>query len=404
MFKKLYTEISLTGDFFLKEVRAIRKDKGALLILFGALIIYPLVYSIAYHKEKVRELKTIIVDQDRSNTSARLSMLINQAEEIQVVGEISSIKEAQKLFEDGHISGILLIPKGFESDLFSNKQTDVSVYADGSYFLLYRQMISGSMKAIGTFAAGIEVKKMMLQGIPYKQAIISGDPVAADFHFLYNPTGGYGSFIMPGLIIIIIQQTLLIGIGMLGGTEKEKERYSYMVPRKLSKHEVVPILLGKSMAYLLLYLFNCVITMLWFHDWFGYPDQASYLHLAMLVIPFLLSTIFLGITLSVLFRKRESSIMFMVFLSLIVMFLSGISWPSSSIPSPFYYLAHIFPTTPMIPAYLRMRIMGVEFSYIQHEYFIMLIQMVVYFFTAYLAIFWSSKHRAKDQLLVKIGH
>lgn len=396
MFKKIYNEINLIWDFFLKEVRAIRKDSGALLILLGALIIYPLVYSIAYQNEKVRELKTIIVDQDKSSSSARLSMFINQAEEILVVGEVNSIYEAQKLFEKGKASGILLIPKGFEADLFSGRQTDVSVYADGSYFLLYREMISGSMKTIGTFAAGIEIKKMMLQGIPYKQAIKSRDPVSADFHFLYNTTGGYGSFIMPGLIIIIIQQTLLIGIGMLGGTEKEKGRFSYLIPRELSRREVVPILLGKSLAYLLLYFFNCVITMLWFHRWFGYPDQGNYLQLLMLVIPFLLSTIFLGITLSVLFRKRESSIMFMVFLSLIVMFLSGISWPSSSIPPFLYYLAHIFPTTPMIPAYLRMRIMGVDFSYIKHEYFLMLLQMVVYFITAYLAIFWSSKHQAKS--------
>ncbi|MFA7077857.1 MAG: ABC transporter permease [Syntrophomonas sp.] len=400
MFKKIYNIISLTGYFFLREVRAIRKDSGALLILLGALVIYPLVYSIAYQKELVRELKTIVVDQDKSSSSERLSMFINEAEEIMVVGEVSSMDEAQKLFEEGKASGILFIPKGFEADLFSGRQADVAVYADGSYFMLYRQMISGSMKTIQTFAAGIEVKKMMLQGMPYKQAIKSRDPISADFHFLFNSSGGYGSFIMPGLIIIIIQQTLLIGIGMLGGTEKEKGRFSYLIPKKLSKHEVVPILLGKSLAYLILYLFNCVVTMLWFYNWFDYPDQGNYFHLLMLVIPFLLSTIFLGITLSVLFRKRESSIMFMVFLSLIVMFLSGISWPSYSIPPFLYYLAHIFPTTPMIPAYLRMRIMGVDFSSIKHEYFIMLIQMIVYFITAYLAIFWSSKHRAKEMSVI----
>lgn len=397
MFKKIYNEISMTGDFFLNEVKAIRKDGGALLILFGALIIYPLVYSIAYQNEKVRELTTIIVDQDRSSSSARFSMFINQAEEVQVVGKVGSIHEAQKLFEDGEASGILLIPKGFEADLFSGRQADVSVYADGSYFLLYRQMISGSMKTIGTFSAGIEIKKMMLQGMPYKQAIKAREPIAADFHFLYNTTGGYGSFIMPGMIIIIIQQTLLIGIGMLGGTGKEKGRYSYLVPRKLKKREVIPILMGKSMAYLLLYLFNCVITMVWFYRWFGYPDHSSYLYLLMLVLPFLLSTIFMGITLSVLFRNRESSIMFMVFLSPIVMFLSGISWPTSSIPSLLYNIAHIFPTTLMIPAYHRLRIMGVEFSSIQHEYLLMLLQTGVYFITAYLAIYWSSKHQAKVQ-------
>lgn len=397
MFRKLKKEIELTGNFFRKEMNAIRKDGGALLILFGALIIYPLVYSIAYQNEKVRDLETVIVDQDKSSTSRRLCQYIDQTEEINVVGEVNSIDEAHKMFDKGQIFGILLIPESFESDLFAGRQSDVSVYADGSYFLLYRQMISGSTKAIGTFAAGIEVKKMMMSGIPYEQALKARNPVAADLHFLYNTTSGYGSFIMPGLVIIILQQTLLIGIGMLGGTGKEKGRYSYLIPQKLKKREVIPILLGKSTAYLLLYLFNCIVVLIWFYRWYNYPDHGSYLHLFMLVIPFLLSTIFLGITLSVLFRSRESSIMFMVFLSPIVMFLSGISWPASSIPPVLYKLSHVFPTTIMIPAYLRMRIMGVEFSSVRHEYLMLLLQMFIYFLTASLAIYWSSKHRSRAE-------
>ena len=141
MLNKIINEISQTGNYFRLEVRAIRKDSGALLILFGALIIYPLVYSIAYQNELVRDLKTVIVDQDKSSTSARLSHFIDQSEEIDIVGEVSSMDEAKKLFANNKVSGVLLIPFGFEKDLLSGKQADVSVYADGSYFLIYRQMI-----------------------------------------------------------------------------------------------------------------------------------------------------------------------------------------------------------------------------------------------------------------------
>ncbi len=395
MFKKINDGISLTGKFFKKEAKAIGKDSGALLILFGALIIYPLIYSAAYKNEKVRDLKTVIVDQDKSTTSRRLAQFIDQTEESFVIGEVSSMDEARQLFAEGKISGIVLIPHQFESDLLAGRQTHIPVYADGSYFLLYRQMISGSLKAIGTFSAGVEIKKMMLSGKTYEQAIKARDPLSADLHFLFNPGGGYGSFIMPGLVLIIIQQTLLIGIGMLGGTSKEKGRYSYMIPQKLRRGEVFPILMGKTMAYLLLYLLNAIIALVWLYRWFNYPNHCSALHLFMLVIPFLLSTIFLGITLSVLFRSRESSIMFMVFLSPLVTFLSGISWPVSSIPPFLYNLAHVFPSTVMIPAYLRLRIMGVDFTSIRHEYFMLLLQMSIYFITACAAIYFSSRHHDK---------
>jgi len=201
--------------------------------------------------------------------------------------------------------------------------------------------------------------------------------------------------VMPGIIIIILQQTLLIGIGMLGGTAKEKNRDSFMVPVALKKGGVLPILFGKTLSYLTVYVVNCVITMIWLHSWFNYPNRGSYLSVLMLTLPFLLSVIFMGITLSVLFKRRESSIMFMVFLSPIVVFLSGISWPASSIPPIVYYLAHLFPSTIIMPAYLRIRSMGVGIEAIKHEYFLMLLQMGFYFCTAAIALYFSAKHNAK---------
>ncbi|HCY40936.1 MAG TPA: hypothetical protein DHV48_06205 [Prolixibacteraceae bacterium] len=392
MFKKIYQGLVMTGQFYYTEIRNIRKDSGAILILIGALMIYPLAYSIGYKSEVVRELKTTIVDQDRTNTSHQLIKMLEGAEQIEINRVAFSLEEAENDFYEGNSGGIVVIPQNFEKDILNGKQTNVSVFADGSYFLIYRQVIAGSVKTAGTFSAGIEIKKLMMEGKTYDQAMQMRDPLSADIHFWFNPSSGYGSFVMPGIIIIILQQTLLIGIGMLGGTAKEKNRDSFMVPVALKTGGVLPILFGKTLSYLTVYFFNSVVTMIWIHSWFNYPNQGSYLSVLMLTLPFLLSVIFMGITLSVLFKRRESSIMFMVFLSPIVVFLSGISWPASSIPSVMYYLAHLFPSTIMIPAYLRMRSMGAGMYEIRHEYFQLLMQMGFYFFTAAMALYFSAKH------------
>lgn len=392
MFRKIYQGLVMTGQFYYTEMRNIRKDSGAILILIGALMIYPLAYSIGYKNEVVRELKTTIVDQDRTNTSHQLIKMLEGAEQIEINRVAFSLEEAENDFYEGNSGGIVVIPQNFEKDILNGKQTNVSVFADGSYFLIYRQLIAGSVKTAGTFSAGIEIKKLMMEGKTYDQAMQMRDPLSADIHFWFNPSSGYGSFVMPGIIIIILQQTLLIGIGMLGGTAKEKNRDSFMVPVALKTGGVLPILFGKTLSYLTVYFFNSVVTMIWIHSWFNYPNQGSYLSVLMLTLPFLLSVIFMGITLSVLFKRRESSIMFMVFLSPIVVFLSGISWPASSIPSVMYYLAHLFPSTIMIPAYLRMRSMGAGMYEIRHEYFQLLMQMGFYFFTAAMALYFSAKH------------
>ena len=395
MFKKIYRGIEMTGQFYQEEFRDIRRDSGAILILVGALMIYPIIYSIAYKNEVIRELKTTIVDLDRTTTSNQLIKMLEGSEQIEIEHFAVNLNEAKDDFYKGNSGGIVVIPQNFEKDILNGKQTNVSVFADGSYFLIYRQLVAGSVKTVGTFSAGIEIKKLMMEGKTYDQAIQQRDPLAADIHFWFNPSSGYGSFVMPGIIIIILQQTLLIGIGMLGGTAKEKNRDSFMVPVALKKGGVLPILFGKTLSYLTIYAVNCIITMIWIHSWFNYPNRGSYFTVLMLTLPFLLSVIFMGITLSVLFKRRESSIMFMVFLSPIVVFLSGISWPASSIPPIVYNLAHLFPSTIMMPAYLRVRSMGVGIEAIKHEYFLMLLQMCFYFCTAAIALYFSARHNAK---------
>jgi len=398
MFKNIYRGIEMTGQFYREEFRDIRRDSGAILILVGALMIYPIIYSIAYENEVVRELKTTIVDLDRTSTSHQLIKMLEGAEQIEIDNVAVSLDEAKNDFYEGNSGGIVVIPQNFEKDILNGKQTNVSVFADGSYFLIYRQLVAGSVKTVGTFSAGIEIKKLMMEGKTYDQAIQQRDPLSADIHFWFNPSSGYGSFVMPGIIIIILQQTLLIGIGMLGGTAKEKNRDSFMVPVALKKGGVLPILFGKTLSYLTIYAVNCVITMIWIHSWFNYPNQGSYLTVLMLTLPFLLSVIFMGITFSVVFKRRESSIMFMVFLSPIVVFLSGISWPASSIPPIVYNLAHLFPSTIMMPAYLRVRSMGVGIDAIKYEYFLMLLQMCIYFCTAAIALYFSARHNARKIL------
>jgi len=118
----------------------------------------------------------------------------------------------------------------------------------------------------------------------------------------------------------------------------------------------------------------------------------------MLTLPFLLAIIFMGITLSVLFKRRESSIIFMVFLSPIVIFLSGLSWPSLSIPPVVYSLAHFFPATIMVPAYLRVRSVGVGIADIRVEYLQLIGLMAFYFCTAVVALYVSARRNARKSV------
>ena len=145
------------------------------------------------------------------------------------------------------------------------------------------------------------------------------------------------------------------------------------------------VVFGKGLAYFVIYLANIAYTLVYLSKWFGFPDKGSFADICILLVPYLFSVIFLGLMISMLFRRREHSIMTLVFVSPIVLFISGLSWPVSSIPPLLYKLSHIFPSTSMIPAFLRIRTMGVSISDVRPELLFLVIQMIVYFIMASVA-------------------
>lgn len=368
----------LMGIHFKNELKSIFTDKGAVLILVGALLIYPIVYSLGYFSEILIDLPVGVVDLDQSTSSRKYTGMLDASSEVMVAYEPQNLKQAEDLFMANKITGVLLIPKGFQEDLFSGKQTNVAVYADGSYMLKYKTFYLAASVVNAYFDGGVGVKRYMAEGKSLQQATIAASPLNVQTHILYNPAGAYGSFIMPGLIIIIIQQTLLIGIGIVGGTFSESKASPFVLAPNKRKREIIPLLFGRVGAYLLISVFNICFALILVHDWFHYPDRAAMVDVLMLLFPFLLSVIFFGIALSTLFKHRESAIVFMMFLSPIALFVSGISWPVSAMPDWLVLLSKIFPGTTMVPAYLRVRTMGVGISDVKPELFFLYRQAVIY--------------------------
>jgi len=379
-----------------QELIEVFSDKGAMLILVGAMMIYPLVYSIGYSGEALTNLSFGVVDLDQSSLSRQYTRMLDATNELNVSNNPASLHEAQKLFLNDKIKGVLLIPKGFEEDILNGQQTQVSVYADGSYFLKYKAELQASNTVNAYFNGGISIQRYMFDGKSYEQAAIAASPITTHTHILYNPNSAYGSFVMPGLILIIIQQTLLIGIGILGGSFSASKKSPFLLPVAQRTREVLPYLLGKTGAYLVVSLINVGLAVILVHHWFNYPDKGNMLYVTMLLLPFLLAVIFLGIGLSTLFRHRESSIVFMVFLSPIALFLTGISWPVSAMPEWIVTLSKIFPGTIAVPAYLRLRTMGVGLAEIRHDMIFLYIQAAIYgAFT--LAYFYLHVYRDKKK-------
>ena len=350
------------------EYRHIFQDAGVMLILIFAIFIYTTVYALAYKNQVLRDIPVAVIDHSQTASSRKLIETFDAEPNIFVSYTPSSMDEAKRLFFDRKVHGIVYIPHDYEKKLMSGEKAIVGVYVDASYFLMYRQVFADVVSGVTGVGGEVEFVRLLSAGATIPQAQATINPVAYGVTNLFNPYGGYGSFVMPAIIIIIIQQTLLVGIGMIGGTWREFGVYKKLrIPgeRRLS---TLPIVLGKTVAYLSIYAVTLSYVLVVHYRLFHYPMNGTFLNILAFLVPYLLSCIFLGIAISTLFRYRENSLLFMLWSSIPMLLISGASIPKETIPHWLYEFGKIFPSSSGVEGFLRIQTMGANLSEVMPEY------------------------------------
>lgn len=335
------------------EFKTIFRDKGVLLVFFGAILIYPFFYTFPYSAEVLKDAPIGLVDQSQTDSSRKLVRMIDANETIRIENKFADLTSARNALMEGKIGGVLLIPRDFETKVLRGEQATISAYCDASYFLIYRQVLRGVYYGARTFSAGIEIKRMMAKGLMMENAAVSRDPLSLISYPLFNPQGGYATYVVPAVLILLLQQTLLIGIGMLAGTERERG----MVQSSIAAHPIQQVI-GKSITYYLIYLTHSIYIFGILFRFFRFPGKADPLELFLFLTPFLLATIFLALAISAFFRDREISMVVLLVSSMPALFLTGFTWPKESIPDFLQWISYLLPSTAGVDGFLRLNQMG----------------------------------------------
>ena len=368
---------------WLNEYRVIFSDFGSLLIFFGAIIIYPFFYPLPYTNEVLKNIPVAIVDMNHSQLSHKLTRMIDTSEFVLVATSVSTFDQAKASLLKGDINGIVYIPNNFEKRVLRGEQASVSVYSDASNFLIYKQVLSGIYNTVGTFSGGIEINRMLARGIMQEQAILARDPLALISFPLFNSAGGYATYVVPAVLVLLLQQTLLIGVGLLSGTQREKGFDKNNLPQSVS---IVSLVLGKAFSYFSIYMVHVVYLFGILFRFYHFPQRGNPIDLVLFIIPYLFASIFLAQAISGFFKSREVSMVILLFSSMPALFLSGFSWPKSSMPGWLNKLAMLLPSTPGIDGFLRINQMGASLKNVEFNWGVLLGLTVVYFILAVISV------------------
>lgn len=386
----------LSGLFHIckEELKKSVKDEGVLIFFLLVPLAYPLLYAFIYTNEVVREVPAVVVDADHSAQSREYLRLVDGSPDIRIVSHCADMEEARLLLKKQKAYGIVYIPESFSHDLASGRQTHVSIFSDMSGMLYYKALLLANTEASLHMNKEIQIRRA--GNTTERQDEITTRPIAYEDISLYNPQDGFASFLIPAVLVLIIQQTLLLGIGLSAGTARENNRFRHLVPPGRHYRGTLRVVLGKSAAYLLVYAVMATYILCLVPKMFRLVRLADPGTLAAFVLPFLLACIFFAMTCSCLIRRREDCMMIFVFTSLPLLFISGISWPGSAVPPFWKAVSWLFPSTFGINGYIRVQTMGASLAEVLTEYRALWIQTGVYFLTTCLLyrrqIILSRKH------------
>ncbi|MFA6832834.1 MAG: ABC transporter permease [Bacteroidaceae bacterium] len=374
---------------FKEELKLCIHDQGVLIFCLVVPMIYPLLYTYIYNNEVVREMPCVVVDNNKSSLSREYIRMIDATPDLKVISRDANIDEARTKLMEHKAWGIVYIPQDFSKKINRGEQASVSVYADMSCMLNYKAMKLGSLNTALAMGDKIKIKRFNKWDEASSELAIA--PVKTQGVALFNGSKGFASFVMPAVLMLVIQQTLILGIGLAAGSRREKKKeFNLKVFNKRNKG-TLRILFGKTACYLLIYSIISLYVLYIAPKLFNLNQLTDIPTLFMFTLPYLLACIFFAITVSVVVHHRETVMLIFVFASILLLFISGISWPTTSIPVFWKWVAKLFPSTPGINGFVAIQNMGADLHIVKKYYQSLWVMTGIYFVAAYLTTRYMNK-------------
>ncbi|WP_330943884.1 ABC transporter permease [Vibrio diabolicus] len=333
------------------ELKAVLTNPVVTLTVFGGVVFYSFLYPLPYAQQTPREQPIAIVNLDGSQTSLKLERMVDTTPQVNVVTRLHTIADAKQAFLQREITGFLVIPEHFYKDLMIGKSPTLAYAADASYFLVYGTVVEGLAQAGGTLGAQVKVSKMVIDGVPMSMASHNYSAIKLNMKPTFNPTMGYIEYVVPAVFVLILQQTLIMAVGLQTGTQRHGRGY-------WSQVSTGSLLLVRTLVFVAIYYLLGAYYFGFSFERLNVNHIANVSELLTMLFPFFLGCCGLGFWLGYLLPRRELVTLVVLVSSMPLIFLAGFIWPVEAIPAPLLWIADLSPSTWAIKAFLALNQMG----------------------------------------------
>ena len=355
------------GGAFVAEWRRVLGMRGAFSLLFLAPLIYGLYYPQPYLNQILRKLPIAVVDNDLSDLSRQIVETLDASGALRVAVRARTLADAHTAIDRRNAFAAVEIPTGTERDVLKGITAHIPVYADATYLFIFRSTASGVAAAVGALTSELVSRGARPDGSLVKTKLASLSPAEVLLQPVFNPVGGYASYIVPAAFVLILQQTLLIGAAMLTGTALAKAGGAFTG------------VLGRGFAHLTIYMPALALYLIVLPRIYGFSTLGHLPQIFALASIFLLATSFMGQAVGAWFTRPENATILLLATSLPQFFTTGFAWPREAIPETALALGRIFPADFAIDGLVRINQMGASIWEIAHDWLGLWCLAVVYF-------------------------
>ncbi len=373
-----------------RELLLVFRDEGVVIFFLLLNAVYPVLYALIYNTEVVRDEPVVVVDDNRTAMSRELVRRLDATQEIAIVGYAANMQEAQQAMHRKDCYGIISLPRDLGQSVVRGEQGHVSLYCDMSVMMRYKAMftaLNNVTQAMGNerLAARVEPVLNMSGAIVENRQVPVG-----------NPAMGIASAVLLFILPLVLQQSMILGIAMLhGGSIERRRRNGGRDPMAVDACPSATII-GKTMCHQIIYVLPVIYVLHYVPMMFGFPQYGDILHIICLAVPFIIAVSLMGQTLQAFVNERESVFLLFVFSSVVFVFLTGVSWPRYLMSRLWRVVGDCVPSTWMVNGYVLMQSNGATLYQVQHQYWMLWLQVPVMFTLAYLVERFVNRRRYRS--------
>lgn len=324
-----------------REFQLFFQNKVLMVLFLGAPVMYGVLVGAVYQKGSVTDLPIVVVNEDGSPLSRQLIDMFNENEVIYVADVLHDPFHAQERAMELGATVVVTIPRNFAADINYNRSTELTLFVNASNTLTSNYAMMAVNVCAATLKAGIQIKALEKKGVPAYAAAKQYEPFKTTIVKQNFRSGNYLYFMLPGVLLTVLQQVLMLGLALSFASEFEKGTFAELVERSSNVFQLIfvkltPYLLMSVLIYLLYYGYSLYYRMPLHIEGFTFWGSS---------ILFLFAVGFIGILVSAAIPSQLKATEILMVIATPSFILSGFTWPLSQMPTWVVALADCIPLT-----------------------------------------------------------